>query len=231
MPISDPGAIKALAHPLRLDLLELLTTTGPATAAHCGRALGVPQANCSFHLRQLAKYGLVEEAGPGADRRERQWRVADARPSVRIGANADAVVRRQLGQVVVEREAQALLGYLDRQDADRPDWRAAAGMVSAVVALSAEEAAEVRERWRTLLEPYLARTEAAGYRLRPGQRHVRIFMAATPTPEPGRGDRTDAADDTRHAADTANTADFDGSHDTDRTADTADTAGSDASDD
>ena len=70
MQISDPKAITALAHPLRLDLLELLTAIGPATAARCGRILGVPQANCSFHLRQLARYGFVEDAGPGRDRRD-----------------------------------------------------------------------------------------------------------------------------------------------------------------
>src|SRR5258707_885606 len=72
MEISDPKAIRALAHPLRLDLLQLLGSGGPATAAQCGRVLGVSQASCSVHLRQLAKYGFVEDAGPGRDRRERQ---------------------------------------------------------------------------------------------------------------------------------------------------------------
>src|SRR5689334_1033943 len=84
MSTGDAVAIRALAHPLRLDLLDLLVASGPATAAQCGRALNVSQASCSFHLRQLAKYGLVEDTGPGPDRRERQWRVPTPRPVVRV---------------------------------------------------------------------------------------------------------------------------------------------------
>src|SRR2546421_6749195 len=90
MEISDPKAIRALAHPLRLDLLQVLGSGSPATAAHCGRVLGVSQASCSFHLRQLAKYGFVEDAGPGRDRRERQWRVTPQRPSGRGGGGGGA---------------------------------------------------------------------------------------------------------------------------------------------
>jgi predicted transcriptional regulator len=70
MQSTDLQAIRALTHPLRLDLMELLTAHGPATAAECGRALGVPQANCSFHLRQLAKYGSPTASIPGTDRGE-----------------------------------------------------------------------------------------------------------------------------------------------------------------
>src|SRR5215471_21240217 len=109
MEISDPKTIRALAHPLRLDLLQLLGSSGPATAAQCGRVLGVSQASCSFHLRQLATYGFVEDAGPGHDRRERRWRITDPRLSVRIGAGGDVVVRQQIERLVVEREMQAIL--------------------------------------------------------------------------------------------------------------------------
>src|SRR6202167_6386647 len=111
MQISDPKAIRALAHPLRLDLLELLTAGCPATAAQCGRVLGVSQASCSFHLRQLAKYGLVEDAGAGSDRRERRWRVPDERLTVRIADSSDVVVRRQLERLVVEGEGPGVLDF------------------------------------------------------------------------------------------------------------------------
>src|SRR5215475_12727832 len=111
MEISEPRTIRALAHPLRLDLLQLLGASGPATAAQCGRVLGVSQASCSFHLRQLAKYGFVQDAGPGRDRRERRWQVAHPRLSVRIGSGGDVVVRQQIEKLVVEREMQAILDY------------------------------------------------------------------------------------------------------------------------
>jgi DNA-binding transcriptional ArsR family regulator len=194
MQISDPKAIRALAHPLRLDLLDLLVAISPATAAHCGRILGASQANCSFHLRQLAKYGFVEDAGPGRDRRERQWRVPDPRPTLRIAAGSDAVVRRQLERVVVERETQAILDYLERQDGESPAWRHKAGIMTAVAVISADDAAEIKEKWKALLEPYVARTEASGLQLQPGQRYLRYFMAATPLPDLDSGDSESESD-------------------------------------
>ncbi|MGC4749213.1 ArsR/SmtB family transcription factor [Micromonospora sp. DT201] len=180
MRITDATAIRALAHPVRLDLLELLAATGPATAAQCGRALGVPQANCSFHLRQLAKYGFVEDAGPGGDKRERKWRVTDPQRRLRIAANGDAVVQRQLERVVVEREMQAILGYVDRDDEESSAWQKS--LMTAVAVMSAEEAADVKQKVTSILEPYIARISAGGVRLQPGQQHVRYFMAATPLP-------------------------------------------------
>jgi DNA-binding transcriptional ArsR family regulator len=195
MEISDPRAIRALAHPLRLDLLELLVAISPATAAHCGRVLGVPQANCSFHLRQLAKYGFVEDAGPGSDRRERQWRVPDPRPTLRIAAGSNAVVRRQLERVVVEREMRAILDYGERQEGEDSAWRHKAGLMTAVAVMSADDVADLREKWKALLEPYIARSEAGGHQLRTGQRHVRYFMAATPIPDLEPGESKHDSDD------------------------------------
>ncbi|GIG58624.1 transcriptional regulator [Longispora fulva] len=177
MEIRDPRAIKALAHPLRLDLLELLGASGPATAAHCARVLGVPQANCSFHLRQLARFGFVEDAGHGQDRRERQWRVAAQRPTLRIGTGADAVVRQEVERLVIERETRAILDHLERRDTEPADWQEAAGMMAAIAVLTAEEVGDLKEQWMTLLEPYLRRDPP------PSARHVRYFMAATPLPD------------------------------------------------
>jgi DNA-binding transcriptional ArsR family regulator len=195
MQISDPKAITALAHPLRLDLLELLTAIGPATAARCGRILGVPQANCSFHLRQLARYGFVEDAGPGRDRRERQWRLPDSRPTIRIAAGGDAVVRRQLERVVVEREMQAILNYAELQDDETQAGRHQPSIVTAVAVLSADDADEIKEKWKALIEPYVARAGAGNLQLQPGQRYVRYFMAATPIPDLDPEDREHESDD------------------------------------
>jgi DNA-binding transcriptional ArsR family regulator len=177
--ISDPKAIRALAHPLRLDLLDLLVATGPATAAQCGRILGVSQASCSFHLRQLAKYGFVVDAGPGSDRRERQWRMPD--PRLRL-PGGDAVTR-QLQRVVVERAMHEILDYGARADGDDPGARGFGGPIGGVAVVSAAEATEIRAKWKELLAPYLARTAGSGLRLQPGQRYVRYFMAGTPLPD------------------------------------------------
>ena len=71
--LTDPKAMRALAHPLRWELLEALGQAGTLTATQASEMLGESPANCAFHLRTLAKYGFVEEAGGGRGR-ERPWR-------------------------------------------------------------------------------------------------------------------------------------------------------------
>jgi predicted ArsR family transcriptional regulator len=71
--LTDPRALRALAHPLRVRLLTLLRREGPMTATQASEHVGESPASCSFHLRQLARYGLIAEAasGPG---RQRPWK-------------------------------------------------------------------------------------------------------------------------------------------------------------
>jgi Helix-turn-helix domain len=71
--LTDPKAIRALAHPLRWALLDALDQAGTLTATQASEMLGESPANCAFHLRTLAKYGFLEEAGGGRGR-ERPWR-------------------------------------------------------------------------------------------------------------------------------------------------------------
>jgi DNA-binding transcriptional ArsR family regulator len=75
--ILDAGAVKALAHPLRFQLLELLVEHGPATASGLGRILGENSGSTSYHLRQLEKHGLIEEASEVGNARDRYWRAAE----------------------------------------------------------------------------------------------------------------------------------------------------------
>jgi predicted transcriptional regulator len=71
--LTNPKAIRALAHPVRWALLEALGQAGTLTATQASEMLGESPANCAFHLRTLAKYGFIEEAGGGRGR-ERPWR-------------------------------------------------------------------------------------------------------------------------------------------------------------
>jgi DNA-binding transcriptional ArsR family regulator len=181
---TDSGAMRALTHPLRLDLLELLAANGPATAAGCGRALGVAQANCSFHLRQLAKYGYVQEAEQGTDKRERRWRLTEPRPSMRFGPGSDAIVRRRLERLVVERETQAILDHVD-SGGDPDPQHSSAGILAALVTVTAEQAAELKRKWRELIDPFLVTPAPVGAAPQDGggqpeRSHARVFMALTP---------------------------------------------------
>ena len=60
--LTDPGAVRALAHPGRYAILERLQLQGPATATECAQVAGLTPSACSYHLRLLARHGFVEEA-------------------------------------------------------------------------------------------------------------------------------------------------------------------------
>src|SRR3954470_16082248 len=73
--VHDPKILRAVAHPVRNRILTELTASGPMRAADIARELDIPANQASFHLRQLAKYGLVEEDPDAArDKRDRVWR-------------------------------------------------------------------------------------------------------------------------------------------------------------
>jgi len=74
-PVHDPKILRAIAHPVRNRILTELTASGSMRAADLARELDIPANQASFHLRQLAKYGLVEEDPEAArDKRDRVWR-------------------------------------------------------------------------------------------------------------------------------------------------------------
>ncbi|MGA8245390.1 MAG: helix-turn-helix domain-containing protein [Nocardioides sp.] len=75
-PMSDPRVLRAIAHPTRRRILDELGATGPMRAADVGAALGIPANQASFHLRQLAKYGVIVPAPEAArDRRDRVYKL------------------------------------------------------------------------------------------------------------------------------------------------------------
>jgi hypothetical protein len=96
--------MRALAHPLRWALLEALGHAGTLTATQASEMLGESPANCAFHLRTLARYGFVEEAGGGKGR-ERPWRQAYRRLSwqARLGDEQFRLAGQALNQIWLDR--------------------------------------------------------------------------------------------------------------------------------
>ncbi|WP_416978333.1 ArsR/SmtB family transcription factor [Streptomyces sp. T028] len=80
---TDPKAMRALAHPVRLAVLERLQRYGPATASQLSPHVGATPSVTSWHLRHLAGFGLVRDAQAGTDRRERRWEAVG--PGFRVG--------------------------------------------------------------------------------------------------------------------------------------------------
>lgn len=91
--------LRAISHPVRARILGELTASGPLRAADLARSLGLPANQLSFHLRQLAKYGLVEDAPEAArDRRDRAWRRVE--PEIRV--DLPELARQPGGRAAVE---------------------------------------------------------------------------------------------------------------------------------
>ena len=138
--ISDVRTLRALAHPVRVALIEALVLDGPMTATEVGERIGESPTTCSFHLRQLAKYGFVEEAGGGKGR-ARPWRMTSIGLSIAVPDDqpeaelAGAVVAR----IFRERQLDRYRTWLETQGTYPARWRSAAFDGAYLFYLTAEE--------------------------------------------------------------------------------------------
>jgi DNA-binding transcriptional ArsR family regulator len=182
--LRDARALRALAHPTRLKLVGLLRLQGPLTATQAARELGETPQRCTFHLGQLAKYGLVEEAGGGRGR-ERPWRATasfTSWPNVMTEQEA-AAAGQLLEAVVVEQHFEAVMGWIERKHGEPPEWQEAAQLSDAALYLTAGELEELERDIWSLFEPYLARAEHRDRRPE-GARPVTVVNLAFPRQTP-----------------------------------------------
>jgi DNA-binding transcriptional ArsR family regulator len=185
--LTDPRALRALAHPTRLALVGLLRTQGPLTATKAGELLGESSASASFHLRQLAKYGLVEEAGGGRGR-ERPWRATamfTAWPEV-AGTPELAAASSLLRAVLAERYFEQLMRWLEARDSEPRPWQEAAHFGDTLLYVTAEELRDLGRKEQALLRGYLERLTRPELRP-PGARPVNYLHLAFPADLPGSG--------------------------------------------
>ncbi|HEX5990095.1 MAG TPA: helix-turn-helix domain-containing protein [Solirubrobacterales bacterium] len=185
--LTDPRALRAMAHPTRLELIGLLRRGGPLTATQAAEQIGESPASCSFHLRQLAKYGLVEEAGGGRGR-ERPWRATAISTEWPVFGESEETraAGEMLSRVVVERYFESAVEWLERQPGEPPEWAEAALFGDAQVEMTVAEMREVEARIRDLLEPYLKRLEDRSPPVA-GSRPVSVIALAFPLAERERG--------------------------------------------
>jgi DNA-binding transcriptional ArsR family regulator len=153
----DVRAVRALAHPLRLQLLDLLRFEGPSTATLLARRLGESSGATSYHLRQLAHYGFVDEVASHVGKRERWWRYRDRKVTVPEG-QVDGMEGRRLLAELLSREAHALDRFLVA-GAPSAEWDQAAFFRTRALRLTAAELDELRLGIERLLTP-LRRADA-----------------------------------------------------------------------
>ena len=182
--LSDPKAMRALAHPARLMILNRLGVEGSATATEVAESAGITPSAASYHLRMLAKYGFVEDAPPRGDGRERLWKsvnvmlsvgvLPEDQPEVRDAKVAlMAAFRREAND-----EAQRALSGIDQEPAE---WRDATRFSRFRIRVDAAELAQLNEAIEKLIEPYIARhrsEEAAPSGARVAEAHINLFPVA-----------------------------------------------------
>lgn len=163
--VTDPHILKVITHPLRLRLYEVLVSQGPATAARLSKYVPAAPGSLSYHLRQLAESGYIEEAPElgEKDSRERWWRAVpggvrwslddfDDTPGVResLAAAQHVLTRRQLDRL---RTWQA-----EGREQWGPEWAGAAISTDSFLHLTPSELRELGAELNAVLEKWTARS-------------------------------------------------------------------------
>lgn len=180
MNTTDPAVMRALAHPLRIDLLEQLTDLDEATASELAARLDQSVANCSFHLRILAAGGFIERAEPRG--REKPWRSVHSSRSMRPDRDDPMSVAEasELGALYVQREAARVIKFLRESMAyvDNREWILTVSVNTHTFWATAEELVQLNADLTALMDRFEGRTDPAK---RPeGARKSRLFATLNP---------------------------------------------------
>jgi len=142
--VTDVRALRALAHPLRNRLLGLLRLNGPSTASSLARVVGESSGSTSYHLRQLAAYGFVDEVAGQGSARERWWRarhrVTSWRPADLVAQDGGAEVQDEMTRLQLDAHARVLEAWHVQKDALDPAWTGAASLSDHALRLRPEQA-------------------------------------------------------------------------------------------
>ena len=176
----DAQGMRALAHPVRLAILTRLQSDGPSTATALSEHVGATPSVASWHLRHLAKHGLVRDSAKQGSGRERWWEAA-AR-GIRFAATDDASrAAYDALRTTMEAAEGDLVGDWQRDVEPQlePEWGEVSGRSNTTVLVTAQEAAEVEAEIERLLAPYVLRKDSPG-EAPDGARTVRILRYTMP---------------------------------------------------
>jgi DNA-binding transcriptional ArsR family regulator len=157
--VTDVRALRALAHPLRNRLLGQLRLNGPATASQLGRAVGESSGSTSYHLRQLAAYGFVEEVEGQGTARERWWRARHRMTSWQaddlIAQEGGAEVQDEMTRLQIDQHARVLDAWRLQKEQLGAEWEAAASLNDHGMRLRPEQARQLADELNAVLERWM----------------------------------------------------------------------------
>src|SRR4051794_14374205 len=175
--LDNPGALKALAHPARLAVVDELYQGSERTSSELAELTGLSASAMSYHLRALERWGIVERGAERKDGRERPWRAAGRTlsldPETIPSAAADVVAGTTLEHL---RNEFRLWAAAEPREAKA--WRDVAGMSRGYLWLTEEEAEELAADLRALMEKHVADRDAEHHP--DGTRRVFMLVAIVP---------------------------------------------------
>ena len=187
--LTDSRTLRALTHPVRIALIEALLLHGAMTATEVGEQIGESPTTCSFHLRQLEKYGFVEEAGGGKGR-SRPWQLTSTGMQFR-SAHADPETEMAavaLVRMLRDRQFARYRTWLETSQNFPREWRDAAGSSESIIYLTPTELEELSEEVLALVLPRFRERLTDPARRPPDAVPVEILMMSYPISLPPPGD-------------------------------------------
>lgn len=175
--------LRALAHPLRWKLIDVLSSERSATATRCAEVLGESVASCSYHLGILGKYGYIELV-PDSPGRERPWRLASPRQDLvpSPGDRESELAAEAAAEAFLDHEVDRMKERLRRLSGEAAEWREATFAGGSTIYVSASELRQLSEELKAVLVRYEDRDDPGARP--PGAREARIFASTSVAPEP-----------------------------------------------
>ena len=175
--IEDPGALRALAHPARLTVVDELYQGAERTSSELAEVTGLSASAMSYHLRALERWAIVERGAPRKDGRERPWRAAGRTlkldPETVSTAAVDVVAGTTFQHLRDEFRRWAAV-----EQGEPKAWRDLAGVSRAYLWLTEDEAAAFDADLGAVLKKYTGDRDAAHHP--EGTRRVFCLIATVP---------------------------------------------------
>jgi hypothetical protein len=153
----DPGALKALAHPLRVRIFDLLSAHGPQTASSLAAMLGETSGSTSYHLRTLSAHDLIREVEGRGTARERWWELPQGRIDIPGPSEAMSPANRAAAQIVSSEffrlRHETLMSWVNRPDSDVPEgWKDTGLIATTLLEVTSAQMEDLKAELMTVID-------------------------------------------------------------------------------